>query len=49
MKYIKDASKIKLPETFKCPICVGKVVITEITEWEEAESGECLVIQPIGI
>lgn len=39
MKTIKDANEIVLPETFTCPICVGKIVISEITEWEETDDG----------
>jgi len=40
MKIIKDASEIVLPDTFICPICVGKIVITEITEWEQTDEGD---------
>lgn len=39
MKIIKDASEIKLPEKFICPICSAKVVIDDIDEWEQNDDG----------
>lgn len=39
VKIISDASKIALPDSFKCPICDAAIWVEEVSEWEEDASG----------
>lgn len=39
VKIIQSESEIKLPDSFRCPICDAAICIDEVSEWNEDDFG----------